>query len=78
MLMLTVIDDRYLNIQAIFNGEDAEYRPYHMFVSSSEPGHAFGSGIMISRRHVLTSATLISGYDLIVNHKTVKKWKLFS
>ncbi|KAG4066809.1 hypothetical protein HA402_012876 [Bradysia odoriphaga] len=49
-------------IDAIHNGEDAEYRPYHMFVSSSEPGHAFGSGIMISRRHVLTSASLIAGF----------------
>jgi len=48
---------------AISNGEDASYQPYHMFISSNEPGHAFGSGIMISRRHVLTSASLISGFS---------------
>ncbi|KAJ6647733.1 Chymotrypsinogen 2 [Pseudolycoriella hygida] len=52
----------WCTVKAISNGEDAEYRPYHMFLSSSDPGHAFGSGIMISRRHILTSASLISGF----------------
>jgi len=53
----------FTQVYAIYNGENAEYQPYHMFISSSEPGHAFGSGIMISRRHVLTSASLISSFS---------------
>jgi len=53
----------FTHINAIYNGEDAEYQPYHMFISSSEPGHAFGSGIMISQRHILTSASLVSGFS---------------
>lgn len=49
-----------------------------MFISSSEPGFAFGSGIVISQRHILTSAKLITGYNSRIYFETGDIRKYFS
>ncbi|KAJ6645483.1 Haptoglobin [Pseudolycoriella hygida] len=46
----------------VVNGTPIDYKPYYAFVESIGSNVTTGSGTFITRRHVLTSASMIRGY----------------
>jgi len=46
----------------VVNGTPIEYKPYHAYVEAHGLNVTTGSGTFITRRHVVTSASMIRGY----------------